>query len=98
MRKALITSVASLAVLGMIGGCLILAGDGFTTSSKRSRWQVFVPAPEAYLMAAIMFTLSSIAVLWLLQQTRMPAWVRLSCVAIYLCVAFAITHVLNQSL
>jgi hypothetical protein len=53
MRKAIITSVTALCVLGMLGGCLIVSGSGFTTSSKGGEWQIFVPAPQAYIMAAI---------------------------------------------
>lgn len=70
MRKAQFAAVLSLAILGLVGGCLILSQDGFTTSSKRGHWSIFVPAPEAYVMAAIMFAMSGLAVLWVLQQVR----------------------------
>ncbi len=70
MRQAQIASVIALALLGMVGMCLIFAEQGFTTSSKRTNWSVFVPLPQAYIMAGIMFALSSIAVLWLLQEAK----------------------------
>lgn len=70
MRKAQLASVVSLALLGLIGGCLILSQDGFTTSSKRGHWSIFVPEPEAYVMAAIMFVLSILASFWLLREIR----------------------------
>ena len=54
----------------MLGGCLIAAGSGFTASGKRGDWQIFVPAPQAYIMAAIMFVMSGLALLWLLQQMK----------------------------
>lgn len=70
MRKAQIASVLALAILGLVGACLILSQEGFTTSSKRGTWQVFVPAPQAYVMAAIMFALSILATVWVLREIR----------------------------
>ena len=70
MRKAQVASVFSLALLSLVGGCLILSQGGFTTSSKRGHWSIFVPVPEAYVMAAIMFALSILANLWLLREAR----------------------------
>ncbi len=96
MRKALIASVASLAVLGMVGGCLVVAGEGFTTSNKRGTSEVFVPAPQAYVMAVIMFAMSVIAVLWLLQQARLRASHCVIFFAAYLCIAFVLTRALRQ--
>lgn len=76
MRIGQILSVGSLGLLGLFGGCLILAHDGFTSSHKRSNVEVFVPAPQAYVMAAIMFALSVLALVWVLQQARArkPTW------------------------
>ncbi len=75
MHKALLAVVSALAALGLLGGCLIIAGNGFTTTNKRAQWSVFVPAPQAYVMAAILFLLSTIAVIWLLQQMKARPWV-----------------------
>jgi hypothetical protein len=69
-NKGLVASVSALATLGLIGGCMIVAGGGFTASGKRSEWHVFVSGPQAFIMAAIIFSLSAIAVTWLLQQYK----------------------------
>ena len=73
MRAAQVASVVFLFALGLLGGCLVVAGHGFTTSGKRGQWQIFVPPPQAYVMAAIMFALSAIALLWLLRQAKARA-------------------------
>ncbi len=96
MRNGLIASVAALAALGLLGGCLILAGGGFTSSNKRANWEVFVPAPQAWFMAGIMFALSGIAVLWLLQQTRMRLWLYAVCAMAYLALTIPVTYILKQ--
>ena len=70
MRKAQIASVLSLGLLGLLGGCLILAQGGFTSSGKRGGWSVFIPPPQVYVMAAIMFALSLLAVLCLLKEVQ----------------------------
>ncbi len=98
MRKALIASIAALAALGMLGGCLVLAGGGFTTSNKRGLSQVFVSGPQAYGMAAIMFALSGIAVLWLAQQSPLRTRGYVACAIAYLGMAFVLTRVLQQAL
>ncbi len=95
MHKAIITSVSALCVLGMLGGCLIAAGSGFTTSSKRGGWHIFVPAPQAYIMAAIMFALSGLALLWLLQQIKVRAWGYVISAAAYIGVAVVLTQALS---
>jgi cation transport ATPase len=96
MRNALMASVASLAALGMLAGCLVLAGSGFTTSNKRANWEVFVSGPPAYLMAAIMFALSAIAVLWILRQTTMRLWAYVASTAAYMFLAMLVTAFLKQ--
>ena len=83
MRKAQFAAVLSLAFFALMGGCLILAQDGFTTSSKRGLWPIFVPAPQAYVMAALMFTLSFLGLLWLLQQIRASRTIYLLSIAGY---------------
>lgn len=70
VRHAQLAAVLSLAALGLVGGCLILAQGGFTTASKRALSPIFVPAPQAYVMAAIMFAMSVVAALWVCQQVR----------------------------
>ena len=61
-------SVAAIVLLGMLGGALIVAHSGFETSPRRGGHSVFVPAPEAYLLAATMFGMSALGLLALLQQ------------------------------
>lgn len=82
----------------MLGGCLVLAGRGFTTSSKRGGWEVTVPVPEAYAMAAIMFSLSALAVIWLLRQCAIGVLGRAVAVPIYFIAAAALTRALRQVL
>ena len=98
MRKAIIASITTLAVLGLIGGCLIVAGNGFTTSNKHARWQVFVPTPDAYIMASIMFALSGIAMLWLLQQAKLRVSGLVICATTYIGVAIVLTRSLSHAL
>ena len=98
MRKAQFAAVLSLAFFALLGGCLILAQDGFTTSSKRGHWSIFVPAPQAYLMAAIMFTLSGLGVLWLLQQAQASRPVYLIAAVGYGGLVFALTKALASYL
>lgn len=74
MRIAQWLSVLVLGALGFLGGCLVLARSGFTSSNKRAGWQVFVPAPQAYVMAAILFALAALALLWLIRQAGLRAW------------------------
>ena len=97
-NKALIASVTALAALAMIGGCLVLAGDGFTASGKRGQHVIFVPLPQAYIMAAILFALSVVAVLWLLQQAKTRAWGYAVCAMAYVGVAFLVTIAVHQAL
>jgi hypothetical protein len=68
-------SIAALVVLGLLGGSLIVAHAGFETSPRRGGPSTFVPAPEAYILAAIMYLLSAVAMLALLRDRRcsMPA-------------------------
>lgn len=94
MREAQFAAVLSLAFFALVGGCLVLAQDGFTTSSKRGYWSIFVPAPQAYLMAAFMFTLSILGVLRVLQQVQAPRQVCLATAASYAGAVLLSTRVL----
>ena len=68
-------SIAALVVLGLIGGSLIVAHSGFETSPRRGGTSTFVPAPEAYVLAAVMYLMSCLAMLALLRNrdTSRPA-------------------------
>jgi hypothetical protein len=94
MRKAQFAAVFALTFFALMGGCFVLAQDGFTTTSKRGNWSIFVPAPQAYVMAAIMFTLSLLGAVWLLQQSKTSRSVWLIATAGYACAAFAMTKAL----
>lgn len=62
-------SIAALCVLGLLGGSLIVAHAGFDTSPRRGGVSTFVPAPEAYLLSAVMYAMSYLA-LWVLLRDR----------------------------
>jgi len=67
-------SIAAMFVLGLLGGTLVVAYSGFETSPRRGGTPVFVPAPEAYFIAAIMYGMSCLAMLALLRnRNRSPA-------------------------
>ncbi len=68
-------AIAAVVLLGITGGSLILAQSGFTTAPKRGGPSVFVPAPQAYLLAAILYAMSAIGLLALLRtwQAARPA-------------------------
>ncbi len=64
-------AIAALVVLGLVGGGLIIAHSGFATSPKtRGVHSVFVPLPEAYLMAALMYGQSFIGMLVILRARK----------------------------
>ena len=68
LNPAAQAAVAALVLLGLLGGSLILAHGGFETSPKRGGTSVFVPMPEAGLMALISYSMSCIALLALLRH------------------------------
>ena len=68
-------SVAALCILGLLGGTLIVAYSGFETSPRRGGVPVFVPAPQAYILAATMYGMSCLAMLALLRnRTKSFSW------------------------
>jgi hypothetical protein len=60
--------VAAIVLLGLIGGSLIVAHSGFATSPRRGGPSTFVPAPQAYLLAATMYGMSFVGMLALLRS------------------------------
>jgi hypothetical protein len=97
-NKALVASVVAFAALGMVGGCLVVAEGGFGTSGKRANSYVFVPVPQAYIMAGIMFVMSGIAVMWLLQQAKARAWLYVLVFASYVGLCLFVTRAMGQLL
>lgn len=83
-------AIAAIVLLGLIGGSLIVAHAGFSTSPKRGGPSTFVPAPQAYLLAATMYGMSLVGMLVLLRAR----WVSRSGIAlallIHACVAVAL--------
>jgi hypothetical protein len=64
-------SVAALVLLGLVGGSLVVAHAGFETSPRRGGWSVWVPAPEAYVLAATMYLMGALGWLALIQARRL---------------------------
>lgn len=61
-------SIAALVVLGLIGGSLVVAHSGFETSPRRGGTPTFVPVPEAYVLAVVMYLMSCLAMIALLRN------------------------------
>lgn len=83
-------SVAALCVLGMLGGSLIVAYSGFETRPPRGTTSVFVPAPEAYILAAIMYAMSLLALLALIRERTRSTQPAVVAIAIYLALAWTL--------
>lgn len=92
-----LVAVACLAILGSAGGWLIVSLSGFHHKPYRSSAEtIFVDGPPAVVMAAIMFTLSAVAVAALLQAWRWPRWsAAVACGAVLLA---PVIYVLARSL
>lgn len=88
------TAILSLVILGLIGGCLIIAYSGFATAPKtRGVDSIFVPLPQAYLMAAAMYGQSVIGLLVLLRDRKTSyTGTLLSCLA-YVAAAFTLISI-----
>jgi hypothetical protein len=68
-------SIAAMFILGLVGGTLIAAYSGFETSPRRGGTPIFVPAPQAYIIAAAMYGMSCLALLALLRsRTKSLVW------------------------
>ena len=71
MNRGAQLAVMALVVLGLVGGALILVHSGFATLPKTGGVQsVFVPLPEAYLLAAAIYGQSFINILTLLRARK----------------------------
>lgn len=89
-------AIAALGVLGLLGGSLIVAYAGFQTSPRRGGTPTFVPAPEAYVMAAIMYLMSCVAVLVLLRHHRLSKPAIAVAFGVYVAAAVAMVEVLAR--
>jgi predicted tellurium resistance membrane protein TerC len=93
LSRAALVSVAALVLLGFIGGTLIVAHSGFETSPKRGGTSVFVPAPQAYVLAALMFCMSIlgwVALIW--EWRRSIALTALSIMLYFVVAVLIISH------
>lgn len=89
--------VAAIVVLGMVGGALIVAHSGYETSPKSGGTPVFVPAPQAYFLAATMFGMSVIGMVALIWSRRRSVGLAAIFVLLYVAIAAAATSVLRSS-
>lgn len=91
-------SVAALFVLGFLGGSLIVAYSGFATSPRRGGASTFVPAPEAYVLAAAMYLMSCLAMLALLRNHKTSAVATRVAFCGYIVAAWFMVEVLTPEL
>jgi len=94
LSRATQLAVAALVLLGLLGGSWVVAHSGFVTTPRRGGVSTFVPAPGAYVMAALMCAMSAIGVLALLRH-RNASW-RATCLvaALYAAAAVALSAAL----
>jgi predicted tellurium resistance membrane protein TerC len=88
-------SIAAIVLLGMIGGSLIVAHSDFETSPKRGGYSVFVPAPQAYLLAITMYGMSVIGMVALVRERRWSAKVLALAITLYAAAACLLIFVLS---
>lgn len=82
-------SIAALALLGLLGGSLIVAHAGFETSPRRGGASTFVPVPEAYILSAVMYLMSCLALLVLLRDRQASTTTMVLAVGAYVAAAWA---------
>ena len=87
-------AVAAIVLLGLFGGCLIVAYSGFGTTPRFGGPSTFVPAPEAYLLAALMYAMSSIGLLALLRCRKASGLVILLAAVLYIAAAVLLAAML----
>jgi predicted tellurium resistance membrane protein TerC len=90
-------SIAAIVLLGMIGGSLIVAHSGFETSPKRGGHSVFVPTPQAYILAVMMYGMSLIGMVALVREHRYCVKTLAVAIALYAALACLLIFVLSPS-
>jgi hypothetical protein len=90
-------SIAALVVLGLLGGSLIVAHAGFETSPRRGGTPTFVPAPEAYILAGVLYLMSALAMLALLRDRRFSRPAIVGAALAYPAAAAALVALLSRS-
>lgn len=89
-------AVAALVLLGFVGGCLVVAHSGFATSPKRGGSSVVVPAPQAYLLAVVMYAMSAIGLVALLRERHVSTSGMALAAVLYACAAALLILVLRS--
>lgn len=89
-------SIAALVLLGMVVGSLIVAHGGFETSPKRGGASVFVPAPQGFFIAAMMYGMSVIGLVALLRASLRSTATVATAIALYVILAVAFVNVLGR--
>lgn len=87
-------SIGALAVLGFVGSTLVVAHSGFETSPRRGGPSTFVPLPEAYIMAGIMYLMSCVAMLALLRDRKVSLAVTVAAFGTHLLAAVLLVRFL----
>lgn len=88
-------SVAALFILGMLGGSLIVAYSGFETSPRRGGSPTFVPAPEAYILAAVLYLMSWLAMNVFLRDRGVPMRTYVAASATYGAIAWSLVRAIS---
>jgi len=88
-------AVSSLMGLGLLGGSLIVAHSGYETSPRRGDTPVFVPVPEAYVIAAALYLMSCLAMLVLVRDRSRSPLASTAAVGGYLPVAWLAVRLLR---
>lgn len=89
-------SISALVVLGLIGGSLIVAHSGFETSPRRGGSSMFVPAPEAYVIAVVLYVMSCLAMSVLLREQKVTKAMSLGTFAGYGLIAWGLVRLWSQ--
>ena len=88
-------SIAALVLLGLLGGSLIVAYSGFETSPRRGGTSTFVPAPEAYVLAVVMYLMSGLAMIALLRNRTTSKLAAAAALCAYVAIAASLVKALS---
>jgi len=89
-------SIAAMFILGLLGGTLIVAYSGYETSPRYGGSSVFVPTPQAYIIAAAMYGMSCLAMLALLRRLTTSLIWAAAVVSSYVLLAWLFSHSIGQ--
>jgi hypothetical protein len=83
-------------LLGMVGGSLIVAHGGYETSPRRGGSPVFVPAPQGFIIAAMMYGMSVLGMVALLRAWHQSRATIAVAIALYAVVAVIFVSALGR--